>query len=116
MRPRVLTIAGSDSSGGAGVEADLKVMTCHDVYGMTCITALTAQNTTGVKDVHQVPLEFVEKSLKAVVEDVGVDVVKTGMLPSEDVIELVVQSIDQYGIEKIVVDPVSLLQVSMETV
>jgi len=77
--PRVLTIAGSDSSGGAGIEADLKVITSHGVYGMTAITALTAQNTHGVNAVHIVPAEFLAKEITACVEDVGVDVVKTGV-------------------------------------
>lgn len=77
--PRVLTIAGSDSSGGAGIEADLKVITSHGVYGMTAITALTAQNTQGVNDVHIVPAEFLKKEIAACVEDVGVDVIKTGV-------------------------------------
>lgn len=76
--PRVLTIAGSDSSGGAGIEADLKVITSHGVYGMTAITALTAQNTHGVNGIHVVPTEFLAKEIAACVEDVGVDIVKTG--------------------------------------
>jgi len=76
--PRVLTIAGSDSSGGAGIEADLKVVTSYGVYGMTAITALTAQNTHGVNEVHVVPAEFLAKEIAACVEDVGVDIVKTG--------------------------------------
>lgn len=76
--PRILTIAGSDSSGGAGIEADLKVFTAHKCYGMTAMTALTAQNTTGVVDIHPIPVEFLRKTIKAVVEDVGVDVVKLG--------------------------------------
>lgn len=76
--PRVLTIAGSDSSGGAGIEADLKVFTSHGVYGMTAITALTAQNTQGVDGIHVVPADFLAKEIAATVEDVGVDVIKTG--------------------------------------
>lgn len=76
--PRVLTIAGSDPSGGAGIEADIKVITAHGCYAMTAITALTAQNTCGVRGVHIVPPEFLRSSLEAVLEDVGVDVVKTG--------------------------------------
>lgn len=76
--PRVLTIAGSDPSGGAGIEADIKVITAHDCYAMTAITALTAQNTEGVRAIHMVPPEFLKSSLEAVLEDLGVDVVKTG--------------------------------------
>ena len=74
----MLTIAGSDSSGGAGIEADLKVIASHGVYGMTAINALTAQNTHGVNGVHVVPAEFLAKEIAACVEDVGVDIVKTG--------------------------------------
>ncbi|RPA78069.1 hypothetical protein BJ508DRAFT_416700 [Ascobolus immersus RN42] len=106
--PRVLTIAGSDSSGGAGIEADLKVLTVHKVYGSTAITALTAQNTHGVSAVHVVPVEHVERCIDAVVEDVGVDVVKTGMLPNAKIIELVARKIQQHGITMTVIDPVMI--------
>ncbi|KAA8903869.1 Phosphomethylpyrimidine kinase-domain-containing protein [Sphaerosporella brunnea] len=104
--PTVLTIAGSDSSGGAGIEADLKVITAHGCYGMTTITALTAQNTTGVRAIHCVPEEHVRKSLDAVFEDMPVDVVKTGMLGSAGTINIIAEAIEKYGVEKIVVDPV----------
>lgn len=77
--PRVLVIAGSDSSGGAGLEADQKVLAAHGVYAMTATTALTAQNTLGVEDVHIVPAEFVAKQLRQVLGDIGCDVVKMGM-------------------------------------
>lgn len=76
--PRVLAIAGSDPSGGAGIEADIKVITAHGCYGMTAITALTAQNTEGVRGIHIVPPEFLRNSLEAVLDDIGADVIKTG--------------------------------------
>jgi len=76
--PRVLLIAGSDSSGGAGLEADQKVLAAYGVYAMTATTALTAQNTLGVEDVHVVPSVFVGKQIRQVMEDVGCDVVKLG--------------------------------------
>lgn len=79
--PRVLTIAGSDSSGGAGIEADLKVITTNGCYGMTAITALTAQNTLGVESIHHIPGPFLRSCLEAVLSDVGTDVVKTGYHP-----------------------------------
>lgn len=106
--PRVLTIAGSDSSGGAGIEADLKVITSHGVYGMTAITALTAQNTHGVNEVHVVPAVFLAKEIAACVEDVGVDIVKTGMLASEESIRVVASALQEYSIEKTVIDPVMI--------
>lgn len=77
--PRVLLIAGSDSSGGAGLEADQRVLACYGVYAMTATTALTAQNTLGVEDVHIVPPMFVSKQIRQVLDDVGCDVVKMGM-------------------------------------
>jgi len=79
--PRVLTVAGSDSSGGAGIEADLKVITANGCYGMTAITALTAQNTLGVDRIHHIPGPFLRSCLEAVLSDVGTDVVKTGCHP-----------------------------------
>ena len=82
--PRVLLIAGSDSSGGAGLEADQKVLAAHGVYAMTSTTALTAQNTLGVEDVHIVPPAFVGKQIKKVMDDVGCDVVKIGTYLSEE--------------------------------
>ncbi|KAK9317649.1 pyridoxamine kinase [Lipomyces starkeyi] len=107
--PRVLTIAGSDSSGGAGIEADIKTITVHGCYGMTCITALTAQNTTGVKAIFPVTdMGFIETALDAVFTDVGVDAIKTGMLASEDTIKTVAKCLRKYGAEQIVVDPVMI--------
>src|SRR6188768_3113505 len=80
--PRVLSIAGSDSGGGAGVQADLKAIAALGCYGMTAITALTAQNTLGVRSIHAVPLDILADQIDAVVEDIGVDAVKIGMLHS----------------------------------
>ncbi|PUU77833.1 Phosphomethylpyrimidine kinase-domain-containing protein [Tuber borchii] len=104
--PRVLTIAGSDSSGGAGIEADLKVITANGCYGMTAITALTAQNTLGVDSIHHIPGHFLRSCLEAVLSDVGTDVVKTGMLGSEENVLVVAEILQKYGITKTVIDPV----------
>ncbi|HPX12193.1 MAG TPA: bifunctional hydroxymethylpyrimidine kinase/phosphomethylpyrimidine kinase, partial [Syntrophales bacterium] len=83
MKPaRVLTIAGSDSGGGAGIQADLKTITVLGGFGMTVVTALTAQNTLGVSGIHEVPVPFIEAQFDAVVPDIGVDAAKTGMLSS----------------------------------
>jgi hydroxymethylpyrimidine kinase/phosphomethylpyrimidine kinase len=87
--PRLLTIAGSDSGGGAGIQADLKAFAAAGGYGMTAIVALTAQNTLGVRAVHEVPAAFVREQLEAVFGDIGVDAAKTGMLFSRAVIEAV---------------------------
>lgn len=80
MKKRVLVIAGSDCSGGAGLEADQKVIAAHGCYAMTATTALTVQNTQGVQDIHVTPSAFVGQQVKACAEDIGIDVVKTGML------------------------------------
>ena len=107
MNPvRVLTIAGSDSGGGAGIQADLKTITVLGGFGMSVITALTAQNTLGVHGIHDVPTEFVEAQFDAVAGDIGIDAAKTGMLASSEVIRTVAGRIRRYGIEKLVVDPV----------
>jgi hydroxymethylpyrimidine/phosphomethylpyrimidine kinase len=103
---RVLTIAGSDSGGGAGIQADLKAITLLGGYGMSVLTALTAQNTVGVQAIHEVPVSFVARQLDSVLSDIGADAVKTGMLASGEVIEVVARKIKQYGIRKVVVDPV----------
>jgi hydroxymethylpyrimidine/phosphomethylpyrimidine kinase len=87
--------------------ADLKVITAHGCYGMTTITALTAQNTTGVRAIHLIPAEHIQKSLDAVFEDMPVDVVKTGMLGSAQIIDIIAETMTKYGVKKIVVDPVS---------
>ena len=104
--PRVLTIAGSDSGGGAGIEADLKTFTALEVYGMAAITSVTAQNTMGVTGVHDLPPAFVAQQIDAVARDIGVDAVKTGMLSNAGIIEAVADSIAAHGIERLVVDPV----------
>ncbi|KAL6850667.1 trifunctional hydroxymethylpyrimidine kinase/phosphomethylpyrimidine kinase/thiaminase [Amphichorda felina] len=106
---RVLVIAGSDSSGGAsGLEADQKVIAAHGCYAMTATTALTAQNTRGVRDIHLIPAAFVEKQIEASLEDVGADVVKTGMLASADTIEMVAKVVAKHHIQNLVVDPVMM--------
>ena len=103
--PRCLTIAGSDSGGGAGIQADLKAFAHSDCYGMSAIVALTAQNTVGVSAVHEVPPEFVRAQLEAVFDDIGVDAVKTGMLFSRPVIETVADFLERHPVPT-VVDPV----------
>ncbi|MBW2148651.1 MAG: bifunctional hydroxymethylpyrimidine kinase/phosphomethylpyrimidine kinase [Deltaproteobacteria bacterium] len=103
---RILTIAGSDSGGGAGIQEDLKVITVLGGYGMSVITALTAQNTVGVHGIHEVPVPFVEAQIDAVISDIGVDAVKTGMLASPEIVELVARKLRHYSIGCVVVDPV----------
>ena len=104
--PRVLTIAGSDSGGGAGIEADLKTFTAMQVYGMACVTSVTAQNTTGLHSLHDLPPEMVARQIGVVVEDLGVDAAKSGMLSNGAIIEAVADRIEHYRIEKYVLDPV----------
>ena len=101
-----LTIAGSDSSGGAGIQADIKTMTCNGVFAMSAITALTAQNTTGVTAIMEVKPEFLKEQIKAVVSDIFPDAVKTGMVSSSTLIKVISDSIKEYGLKNIVVDPV----------
>jgi len=105
---RVLTIAGSDSGGGAGIQADLKIITLLGGYGMTVITALTAQNTVGVQGIHEIPAQFVEKQIDSVLSDIGADAIKTGMLVNREIIEVVSEKIRQYKVKKVVVDPVMI--------
>jgi hydroxymethylpyrimidine/phosphomethylpyrimidine kinase len=102
---RCLTIAGSDSGGGAGIQADLKAFAAAGCYGMSAIVALTAQNTTGVTAVHELPPEFVRAQLEAVFDDIGVDAAKTGMLFSRQTIEAVADFLQQHRVP-LVVDPV----------
>lgn len=104
--PRVLTIAGSDSGGGAGIQADLKTFSALGCYGMTAITALTAQNTQGVRSIHPVPLNMLNDQIDAVVEDIGVDAVKIGMLHSPEVVHAVAQALERHHLTKVVLDPV----------
>ena len=101
-----LSIAGSDSSGGAGVQADLKTMTMNGVFAMSAITALTAQNTTGVTGIMEVSPEFLEQQLDAVITDIRPDAVKIGMVSSEELIKMISKKLKEYHLENIVVDPV----------
>jgi hydroxymethylpyrimidine kinase/phosphomethylpyrimidine kinase len=103
---RVLTIAGSDSGGGAGIQADLKTITVLGGFGMSALTALTAQNTREVTAVHPVPPEFVLRQIEAVASDIGVDAAKTGMLASREIVEAVAEGIRRFEIRPLVVDPV----------
>ena len=102
----VLTIAGSDSSGGAGIQADLKTIEAHGLYGMSVITALTAQNTMGITGIMPINPEFVAKQLDAVCSDIIPDAVKIGMLPDSGVMRAVAYAIDKYELKNVVLDPV----------
>lgn len=104
--PRVLSIAGSDSSGGAGIQADLKTFAALGCYGMTAITALTAQNTCGVRAIHGVPPQMLSDQIDAVVDDIGVDAVKIGMLHSPQIVHAVAAAIDRHALTNVVFDPV----------
>ena len=103
---KVLTIAGSDSGGGAGLQADLKVINSLGAYGMSVITAITAQNTLGVTRIQDVDLDMVEAQIDAVFLDIGVDVVKIGMLASPEIVRTVAKSLRRHGAKRIVLDPV----------
>lgn len=103
---RVLIIAGSDSGGGAGIQGDIKTVTCFGGYAATAITALTAQNTLGVFGIHDVPEEFIIQQIKLVLDDIGADVLKTGMLSKESVIKAVAGTIAEYPHIPLVLDPV----------
>jgi hydroxymethylpyrimidine/phosphomethylpyrimidine kinase len=103
---RALTIAGSDSGGGAGIQADLKTFHELDCYGMSVLTALTAQNTEGVHGVHAVPAAFASAQLEAVAGDLGVDAAKTGMLADADIVTAVADGARRHGLAQLVVDPV----------
>jgi hydroxymethylpyrimidine/phosphomethylpyrimidine kinase len=104
--PKVLTIAGSDSGGGAGLQADLKVITALGGYGMSVITAITAQNTLGVTRIQDVDLDVVEAQMDAIFSDIGVDIVKIGMLASPEIVQTVARILRKYRIKKVVLDPV----------
>lgn len=106
--PHVLTVAGSDSGAGAGIQADMKVCGALGVYCSTVITAVTAQNTVGVQGVHLVPDGFVYEQLRSVLSDMEVNVVKTGMLPSTDIIRVLCRSLREYPVQALVVDPVMI--------
>src|SRR6266516_4527375 len=105
-RPRALTIAGSDSGGGAGIQADLKTFSAFGVYGMTAITAVTVQNTRGVAGYEELTPKTVADQIRAVATDIGVDAAKTGMLASSAIIDAVADVIEDIGIPNLVVDPV----------
>src|SRR4029077_20802612 len=104
--PVALTIAGSDSGGGAGIQADLKTFAAFGVHGTSAITAITAQNTIGVTDIYELPVRVIRAQIDAVVDDIGVQAAKTGMLASAEIIEAVSAAIREHGIERLVVDPV----------
>jgi hydroxymethylpyrimidine/phosphomethylpyrimidine kinase len=104
--PRVLSIAGSDSGGGAGIQADLKTFSALGCYGMTAITAITAQNTLGVSAIHGVPADILKAQICAVMDDIGADALKIGMLHSAEVVRVVAWAIDTYRIQHVVLDPV----------
>ncbi len=104
--PKALTIAGSDSGGGAGIQADLKTFAALGVYGASVLTAITAQNTRGVTAIHEVPPDVVAAQIRAVLDDIGADAVKTGMLSSSAIIRAVAGELRRYGVGRLVVDPV----------
>lgn len=103
---RVLTIAGSDSGGGAGIQADIKSISACGCYASSAITAITAQNTTGVRDIHPIPLSIFKSQIEAVLDDIGTDAIKIGMLHSTETISIVADCLDKYQIKNVVLDPV----------
>lgn len=107
-RKQVLTIAGSDSGGGAGIQADIKTFQERDVFGMSVLTATTAQNTEGVKDVHPIPLEHVQVQLDAIFEDFDVAAIKTGMLVNGDYMELIAKELKKHKDIPLIIDPVMI--------
>ncbi len=104
--PRVLSIAGSDSGGGAGIQADLKTFAALGCYGMTAITALTAQNTCGVRAIHGIPPQMLRDQIDAVIEDIGAHAVKIGMLHAPEIVVTVSEAIDRHALKNVVFDPV----------
>lgn len=103
---RVLTIAGSDSGGGAGIQADIKAISAMGCFAASAITAVTVQNTVGVQAVHPMPLDILEGQIDCVLSDIGADAVKIGMLHSAEVVEVVARMLEKYGIRNVVLDPV----------
>lgn len=101
---RVLTIAGSDSGGGAGIQADIKAISAMGCYAASAITAVTVQNTLGVQAVHPVPLDILEGQIEAVLSDIGSDAVKIGMLHSAEVVKIVAEKVKKYSIKNVVLD------------
>ena len=104
--PTAMTIAGSDSGGGAGIQADLKTFSALGVFGTSTLTAITAQNTVGVTAVHEIPTDVISAQIDAVITDIGADAVKTGMLSSADIVATVAEAVRRHGITNLVVDPV----------
>ncbi|SEM98654.1 bifunctional hydroxymethylpyrimidine kinase/phosphomethylpyrimidine kinase [Lihuaxuella thermophila] len=105
---RALTIAGSDSGGGAGIQADLKTFQELEVFGMSALTAVTAQNTLGVQGIYELPPQAVAEQIDAVVEDLGVDAAKTGMIANIEIMEVIAEKVKAYAIPNLVVDPVMI--------
>lgn len=105
---KVLTIAGSDSGGGAGIQADIKTISACGCFASTAITAITAQNTLGVTGIHILPTDMVEQQIRAVLDDIGTDAVKLGMLPSAEAIERIAGLLTEYKVKNIVADPVMI--------
>jgi hydroxymethylpyrimidine/phosphomethylpyrimidine kinase len=103
---RALTIAGSDCSGGAGIQADLKTFTAFQVYGMSAVTAVVAENTVGVQAIFDLPVEIVAEQIKSCIEDIGTDAVKIGMLSNPEIVRVVAESIKKYKLANVVIDPV----------
>ena len=103
---RALTVAGSDCGGGAGIQADLKVFTLLGAYGMSALTSVTAQNTRGVAGIYNLSAEAVASQIDAVVADIGVDALKTGMLPTPEIVTTVALKVIEHGLDSLVVDPV----------
>ena len=106
--PSAMTIAGSDSGGGAGIQADLKTFSALGVFGTSCITAITAQNTVGVRGIHEIPEELIADQITCVLEDIGADAVKTGMLSSIGIVETVSTELSKHDVANLVVDPVMI--------
>lgn len=103
---KALTIAGSDSGGGAGIQADLKTFSAFGVYGMSAITAITAQNTVGVQGIFELPVDIIREQIKSIMTDMGTDAAKTGMLSTPEIVIAVADSIREFNIPNVVVDPV----------
>ena len=104
---KAMTIAGSDTSGGAGMEADLKTFTAMGVYGMTALTVIVAQNPKDwAHEMYPIGMDVIEKQIKTIVEGIGIDAMKTGMLGSAELVQLVADTIDKYNLKNVVIDPV----------
>ncbi|NJD69192.1 MAG: bifunctional hydroxymethylpyrimidine kinase/phosphomethylpyrimidine kinase, partial [candidate division NC10 bacterium] len=103
---RALTIAGSDSGGGAGIQADLKTFAALGVFGTSAVTSVTAQNTVGVQGVYDLPPQFIGRQIDSILEDIAIDAAKTGMLSNAAIVEMVAAKVKAYAIERLVVDPV----------